>query len=113
MSSFKSNFLKNIRLKNVKIAYDDFDICPEKSFEEQKWSFKEDILQLTMGNNYIVDVGWYPEHSPCGFFRIEVIKNFDWEYPLFEKKCKDIMVLKNYLQEAIDFVNHKGTVQSM
>lgn len=102
MNSFKSNFLKNIQLKNIENIYDDFKIDPAIPFEEQRLSFKEDIIQIVFINDYLVDVGWYPEFEPEGFFKINVIQNYNWFNPLFEKKCKDIEVLKKYLQEAID-----------
>lgn len=105
MNSLKNNCFKNIKLKNVKRIYNEFNIDPVLSFQEQKWYFKEDLIQIEFNNKYLIDIGWYPELNPDGFFLISVIKNYDWDNPSFEKKCKDIETLKKYLQEAVDFVN--------
>lgn len=109
MNKFKSNFLQSVRLENCEITYDDFDLDPMVSFEKQKWSFKEDILQIEIKKEYLVDVGWYPEHDPKGFFLIRVIKNIDWDNPLFKKKCKSLEVFRGCLQNAIDYANQIKT----
>jgi hypothetical protein len=100
MQKLKNSFFKDIKLKNVVSIYDEFDIDPKLSFEEQKWSFKEDIIQIVFTNDYLIDVGWYPEFDPEGFFKIRVIQGINWDKPLYEKKCKDIETLRLYLQEA-------------
>lgn len=102
MNNNTNNFLNDINLKNGKITYNDFKINPTIPFELQKWSFKEDLLQIQFNNNQLIDIGWYPEFKRNGFFAIRLIKNFDWENSIFEKKCKDLSLLKRYLQEAID-----------
>ena len=102
MNRFNSDFLKDINLKKSKITYDDFDIDPNLSFEQQKWSFKEDILQLKF-DNYTIDIGWYPEFNPKGFFKIVAIKDYNWDNPLYSKKIRSLKTMKKHLQEAIDF----------
>lgn len=104
MSNLKSLFLKDIDLKSGIVTYNDFEIDSNVSFEQQKWSFKEDILQIDFNKKYLIDIGWYPEFDSAGFFAVEVIENFDWSNPIFEKKCKDVASLKKHLQEAINFV---------
>ncbi|MFA6066011.1 MAG: hypothetical protein WC707_02400 [Candidatus Babeliaceae bacterium] len=105
MNRFNSDFLKDIDLKKYKVTYDDFYIDPIRSFEQQKWSFKEDILQLEF-DDYTIDVGWYPEFNPNGYFKIRVIKDYDWDNPLYNKKTHSLKTMKKYLQEAIDFTNN-------
>ena len=104
MNKFKNNLLKELQFKKVKILFDGFYLDPEISFEKQKLFFKEDILQLEI-NCCLIDVGWDSELDPNGFFKIVVIKNYDWDNPLFEKECKTIEEMKYVLFEAIDFTN--------
>lgn len=105
-NKFKNNFLKNIDFKQGKITYNDFEIDPTLSFEKLKWSFKEDLIQINFYDTYILDIGWYPEFDINGSFTLEVIKNEEWDHPIFEKKCKDYNLLKTYLQEAINFIDN-------
>lgn len=105
MINHKNFLLKDIDLKNGIVTYNEFDINPDISFEEQIWSFKEDILQIEfVDDKYLIDIGWYPEFDPNGAFTIKVVNDFDWSNPIFKGKCKNIDLLKMYLQEAINFV---------
>jgi hypothetical protein len=99
-------FIHGINLKGAKVIYNDWHINPNMPFNAQKWAFKEDILQIGCGN-YLIDVGWYPELNPKGHFIIEVIYNYEWDSPIYKKKCNNYFLLKQYLQEAIDIVNTK------
>ncbi len=105
MIDCKALFLKDIDLKNGTVTYNDFDINPGISFEEQTWSFKQDVFQMKFNNKYLIDIGWYPDFDPKGSFVLKVVKDFDWSNPILEKKCKEVNVLKIYLQEAINFVS--------
>ena len=105
MKKFNSSLLSKVSLNKAKITYDDFDIDPTLTFESQKFSFKEDILQLEIGDNYVIDVGYYPEFNPKGFFLVRVIKDIEWDSPVFKKKFRNVKFLPKYLQEAIDFIS--------
>lgn len=105
MSTLNTWLLNQLNLKNGKVVYNDFEIDPTFSFEKQKWCYKEDLLQIHFDNNILVDVGWHPEFDDKGNFYIRVIKNFDWSHPIFEKKCKEIDAMIQYLQQAIDFTH--------
>jgi len=96
--------LKGLRLKNGNVTYNDFDIDPDLPFEQQKWSFKQDLLQIVFNDRYLVDVGWYPDFNEQGHFRLVVIQGIDWDNPLMKETCRNYYELKNYLQKAIDFI---------
>lgn len=81
------------------------DIEPETLPENSKgWlDFSQDILFLskiikrrkseeTIG----IDLGWYPDCDPEGSFRLDVIKNGDWEHPFltFSSRSKAEIVEK-------------------
>jgi hypothetical protein len=61
-------FIKNLKLYDGIITYNDFDIDEARTFQDQEYSYKMDILQISFGNRYILDVGWYPEFDPKGHF---------------------------------------------
>lgn len=106
MINLKDSILKDINLKDGNVTYYDFEIDFNLPFEDQKWSFKEDLIQILYGEGkYIIDVGWYPEFEPSGYFAIVAIKDYEWDAPIFEKKCKDIKQLKQYILEAIEIID--------
>lgn len=93
---------EDIQLKYGKILYMDIDIDLKKNFEEQEWSYKEDMLQIGFGKHYIIDVGWLPEHEKNGNFILTVVKDFDWNNPLVRKKVKSFIKLKKSLEIEIN-----------
>lgn len=105
MKKFKSSYLKDVTLKSGKLTFDDFDIDPSISFEEQELSYKEDIIQMNFGKSIIVDVGWYPEFESDGSFMIRIIRNEDWTKPVYKQRCKTLEEMKKYLQEAVDLAD--------
>lgn len=100
----QNTILENIDLKDGILEYYDFDIDFNLSFMDQKWSFKQDLIQIAYDNNdkYVIDVGWYKEFDPNGKFTIVVIKDYDWTKPIFKKKCKDLQNLKKNIQKAVE-----------
>lgn len=60
-------------LKNGKFLYNEFHVNFTKDFSEQLESLKEDLLQVEF-DEYLVDVGWYPEYDPQGKFIVQLIK---------------------------------------
>ena len=42
--------------------------------------------KVTLG----IDVGWYPDMDPNGCYRIQVIRNNEWEEPLEKYESRDI-----------------------
>jgi hypothetical protein len=93
--------------EGVICKFDDFDLQTDIPLIEQVDLLKEDLLQVTYDNNYLIDVGWYPEFDPQGMFGVSVIKDNDWSDPVIKKKCKDLNLLFKYLKEAIGFVSAK------
>lgn len=68
MIDTRAMILDGLDLKNGNVTYNDFDIDPALSFEEQVWSFKEDLLQIFFNNQYCIYVGWYPDFNQDGLF---------------------------------------------
>lgn len=63
------------------ILYNEFHIDFSRSYEEQADSLNEDLFQMELGDDRLLDIGWYPEFDPDGYFRVEVIHNGNWNSP--------------------------------
>jgi hypothetical protein len=95
-----NNFIKQLNLFGGKITYNDFDIEEHIPFQNQKFSYKEDILQVRYGKTFLLDVGWYPEMEENGYFKVRAIKDYDWCNPLSEKACRNLNELKRAIEET-------------
>lgn len=85
----------------VSRKYIDFKINENIPLEEQTDLLKEDLLQVSYDNNYTIDIGWYPEFDENGSFRVSVIKEYQWDAPIFQKNCRSIELVREYLCECI------------
>jgi len=59
------------------------DLDPETlAPDSPDWvSFTEDLLQIGNEGNVVLDVGWYPDGSPSGRYRLVVVVDRDWTTP--------------------------------
>lgn len=103
----KSDFVKNLDLFGGVIEYDDFFINPDVSFEKQLHAYKEDILQISFGKHFLMDVGYYPEMDPNGCFVVYAIQDYDWANPLVEIECRSITELKKVIEETAALLSSK------
>lgn len=97
--------LNNIDFGVGSIVYNEFHIDFEKKLDEQEDSLTEDLLQVKYPNNYLIDLGWYPECNSKGNFVLNVIYNYDWEKPVLKKVvvCNKELIC-DALFEAIQLV---------
>ena len=95
----------DINFKNGKIAYDDFNIDLLKDIKSQLDFLKEDLLQVSFENNFILDLGWYPEFDINGNFILQVIKHNDWDKPIFKKRISYSSVLYEKINEALTYIS--------
>ena len=102
-----NNFIKGLNLQDGIIAYDDFDIDESVPFEEQIFSYKEDILQITFGERFLLDVGWYPEMDPAGKFRVRAIQDYNWQNPVSKIDCRTLDQLKKAIEETAKIISSK------
>lgn len=104
--------INNIDFGVGNIVYNEFHIDFNKKLDEQEDSLTEDLLQVEYPNNYLIDLGWYPECNANGNFVITVIYNFDWGKPILKKEldCNQDLI-RNALLEAIQIVNSLLKVQ--
>ena len=72
-----------------------------KSEGRQIDDLNEDLFQATK-NNYIIDIGWYPEMNSEGKLIMNMIKDFNWSQP---EKSYDV-ICYNELVERIEETIH-------
>lgn len=64
------------------VTHDDLSLLQDCAVSKQTDLLKEDMLQVEFAGGFLLDVGWYPEFDASGGFRINVIKNYDWDRPV-------------------------------
>ncbi|PTT32561.1 hypothetical protein [Pseudomonas sp. HMWF021] len=62
---------------------------------------KEDLLQASFPSGQILDIGWYPEFSENGSFKILLISNRDWDSPTYSETAKTWKSLGKALKNAL------------
>lgn len=96
--------IERLNLGNAKVLYNELNINLKKPLSEQIWELNEDLLQLSVGSNIIVDVGYYPSHSLNGRFKVMVIEEGNWENPLITTLCDKPDLLVDCIQEVLNKV---------
>jgi hypothetical protein len=75
----------------------------------QRHLLDEDLFQVSYSDKFTIDVGWYPAFKKNGSFRIVVIEDYDWENPIYDKRCRDLKTLNLYMEECVEMV--KGLLE--
>ena len=94
-----------INFLNGKVSFNDFNLDQNIPLELQIGHLKEDLFQVDYSGEFLIDVGWYPEFDKNGSFVICVIKDFNWSEPILKKSCRDIKLLKQFMQESVNLIN--------
>lgn len=97
----------DLYIPNGKVIYNEFNFDFSKSLKEQENCLLEDILQISFQNNILLDLGWYPELDFTGGFVLRVIKDYDWEKPLYKIEFKDLSLVSENIKKATNFINLK------
>ncbi|KOC88153.1 hypothetical protein [Winslowiella iniecta] len=87
--------------KGGMVSFNDFPINEAMPLEEQLDDLKEDMLQIGFSNGYLLDVGWRPSFNKNGEFKIVLIKDFDWNEPVYSGSAKSIIELEKEIEAAI------------
>lgn len=84
------------------IVFNDFSLKKNIPLNEQRDELKEDMLQVEYPGGYLLDVGWRPSFDINGRFYICLIKDFDWDVPIYKGSAKDIDSLLFEINQAIN-----------
>ncbi len=68
---------------------------------------KEDLLQACFRFGQIIDIGWYPEFSKNGSFRVSLISNQNWESPIYCETAKTWTDLYQAITNALHEVKRQ------
>ena len=94
--------------KGVTYKYIDFQVDENLSFEEQCWSYKQDMLNIEYNEGaYQLDVGWYSCFNPSGTFKIVVIKDNDWETPVKIERCREMRELVEHMERFVAYIQEE------
>ncbi len=88
--------------KNGTIIFDDFNIFEEISLAKQINELKEDMLQIDFPNGYILDIGWRPSFEIDGAFKLLLIKDYNWDDPVYSDSLTSVSELKISIKKAIE-----------
>ena len=83
------------------VYWDMANLSVERTPVEQTDRLKEDLAQVSYGQGFVLDLGWYPSFEEDGHFVVVVIRDQDWESPVFSEKCREWPELKATVQRAI------------
>lgn len=89
-------------IKKGEIVFNELSLEKDISLDKQQDSLKEDMLQVEFPGGYILDVGWRPSFDINGRFYIYLIKDFDWEDPIYSGNAGDIDSLVFEINQAIN-----------
>jgi hypothetical protein len=92
-------------------SMDEIDLDANLPDQAEAGELREDLAQIEYGPTRLIDVGWYPECSRDGHFRVCVIgagdgiaiRAEDWSRLLFDAHACDGEALFAILEQAIAF----------
>jgi hypothetical protein len=74
---------------------------PKKPLPEQIDDLKEDLAQAHFHGGIVLDAGWFPSFSEDGAFVVRVVRETDWDDPLFLEKSKTVAGLLASIRRAV------------
>ena len=96
-------YILNADLYPGNIAFSDLELDIDIPFEQQIDALKEDMLQVIFPFNLILDLGWYSIDTEKGCFQVRVIKEWDWENPIYYNESDNIIGLISIYRESLGF----------
>ncbi|GLH18730.1 hypothetical protein N7632_17315 [Pseudomonas atacamensis] len=94
------------KIKNLdgKITFDELTSLDGSKIALPTDKLREDLLQASFPHEQIIDIGWYPEFSEHGAFRISLIANQNWNSPIYTETAKTLDDLEKALDNTLDKV---------
>jgi hypothetical protein len=87
--------------KNGCVTFWDLDSVDPDSPLADLEALKEDLAQVAFPTDVLVDVGWYPECSSNGSFRILVVRGSSWNLPVTTASARTGRGLVRALNRAV------------
>lgn len=89
-----------------------FRISEGEALTAQVDDLTEDLALVRYPGEISLDVGWYPECSADGSFRVQVVRGASWNEPLFQAEHKTLEGLDAGIRAAIDVARRAGKAES-
>lgn len=89
-----------------KVTYNVFNIDFNKPFADQLEELNEDLIQIKYGDDYLLDIGWYPEGNENGKIVIQVIYMFQWEKPIIREEVSSLNALLNCIKKIVNSLSN-------
>lgn len=110
----ENSFIYFISNVDDHISHNDFiDIDETLPLSEQVDSLKEDMLQIEIGERFVIDVGWQPDFDPKGYFVVYAIQDEDWDNPLSKTICKTLNELRDAIEKAEQLIRLKQKIKDL
>jgi hypothetical protein len=91
-----------IDIKNGTVTYDDISfLTTELNLREQAYYLKEDMLQIEFSEDFLIDVGWSLSFDENGAFNVTMVRNQEWDRPIFQARVTDVAAVKQTLSKLI------------
>ena len=91
-------------IKGGNVTFDDFPIKDGEPLRVYIDDLKEDMLQVEFPKGYILDVGWRPSFEINGEFYAVLIKDHNWEKPIYSESARDLKELKGKINKALRII---------
>jgi hypothetical protein len=82
------------------VVYEEFSLNEKAEWIDDVDNLNEDLLQVTFPGNIFLDIGWYPAQTARGQFQVRVIRDMDWDNPVFYAEVASLGVLRSVLEAA-------------
>lgn len=80
--------LREIERLNGEILFDDISkINKSENIKLNLEDLKEDLFQVSFPSDLLIDIGWCPEFSADGCFKVVVISGCNWDAPVYSEKA--------------------------
>jgi hypothetical protein len=88
------------------VAYWDLHgVDAQRCLDEQLDELKEDLVQVQYGSDTLLDVGWYPEFADGGVFVITVVRDGNWDEPIFKREAANVAEFRSAIEAGVRVAN--------
>jgi hypothetical protein len=95
-----------------RVTFFDFPFDPKYKFGIEDHLLRENLIQVNYGSsgNLTLDVGWHGDsyEDQSGHFIVCVVKDKDWENPVFEEIAHTPQALFDRVREAVFVAERLG-----
>ena len=95
-----TKFSNTIDFSPGRVVYEEFPLNEKAEWIDDVDNLNEDLLQVTFPGDIRLDIGWYPAQTAKGQFQVRVIRDADWDNPIFYAEVASLAVLRSVLEAA-------------